>query len=160
MYGIAVVSRLPVGSWRVLGLGGSTASLPMRAPDPRTGRLRWWWVPDEPRVALAADLADATVVTTHLSFSPVTASRQLRRVRGWVAGAGRAVVVAGDLNLPPVVVSRLLGVPGLHREPTYPAPSPRLRLDHVVPLDGRDRDTTVQHLDVGDHRAVVTTLAV
>ena len=159
-YGIAVVSRVPVRSWRVLGLGGSTASLPMRAPDPATGRLRWWWVPDEPRVALAADLADVTVVTTHLSFSPVTAARQLRRVREWMAGAGRAVVVAGDLNLPPAVVSRLLGVPGLDREPTYPAPSPRLRLDHVVPLDGRAGSTTVQHLDVGDHRAVVTTRGV
>lgn len=159
-YGVAVVSRVPVRSWRVLGLGGSAASLPMRVPDPRTGQPRWWWVPDEPRVALAADLDDATVVTTHLSFSPVPAVRQLRRVRKWAVAAQRPVVVAGDLNLPAAVVGALLGVPGLDREPTYPAPAPRLRLDHVVALDGPAAHTSVQRLDVGDHRAVVATLAV
>jgi endonuclease/exonuclease/phosphatase family metal-dependent hydrolase len=99
-FGIALLSRLPVRRWSVLGLGAGRARLPMRAPDPRTGRPRLWWIPDEPRAAVAAELDGLTVVATHLSFSPPTAVRQLRRLRAWIAELPGPVVVAGDLNLP------------------------------------------------------------
>jgi endonuclease/exonuclease/phosphatase family metal-dependent hydrolase len=160
VYGIALVSRLPVLDWSVLGLGIGRARLPVRGPDPRTGRRRWWWVPDEPRIALAARLAHLTVVTTHLSFAPHTAVRQLLRLRRWVAGFDGPVVVAGDLNLPGVVPGRLLRATPLVRAPSFPAAGPRVQLDHVLGLgDGlRARDGGTHALPVGDHRALTVTV--
>ncbi len=100
VYGVGLVSRRPVRRWHVLDLGAGRARLPLRAPDPRTGRARTWWFPDEPRAAVAAEVDGATVVSTHLSFAPHTAIRQLLRLRRWAAGLPGPVVVAGDLNLP------------------------------------------------------------
>ncbi|MGY1742185.1 MULTISPECIES: endonuclease/exonuclease/phosphatase family protein [unclassified Blastococcus] len=155
-YGIALLSCRPVLGWSVLGLGGGRARLPVRAPDPRTGRPRWWWVPDEPRVAVAARLAGLTVVGTHLSFSPPTAVRQLRALRRWVASLPGPVVLAGDLNLPGGLPARLLGGVPLVRAATFPAGSPRIQLDHLVALGAEPAGPgAAAALDLGDHRALV-----
>ncbi|MGY1745278.1 endonuclease/exonuclease/phosphatase family protein [Blastococcus sp. SYSU D00695] len=155
-YGIALVSRCPVHAWSVLPLGGGRARLPVRAPDPRTGRPRWWWVPDEPRVALAAHLPGLTVVGTHLSFAPPTAVRQLRALRRWAATLPGPVVVAGDLNLPGGLPARLLGGVALVRAHTFPGPAPRVQLDHLVGLGvAAAGPGTAAALAVGDHRALV-----
>jgi endonuclease/exonuclease/phosphatase family metal-dependent hydrolase len=159
-YGIALLSRRPVRGWAVLGLGTGRARLPLRAPDPATGRLRTWWVPDEPRTAVAACLDGLTVVATHLSFSPPTAVRQLRRLRRWAAALPGPVVLAGDLNLPGGVPARLLGATRLVAGASFPAHDPRLQLDHVLAL-GRaatGRDAEVRALPVGDHRALTVTV--
>ncbi|MGY1704022.1 endonuclease/exonuclease/phosphatase family protein [Geodermatophilus sp. SYSU D00697] len=160
VYGVALISRLPVLDWSVLGLGTGRARLPVQGPDPRTGGRRWWWVPDEPRIALAARLAHLTVVTTHLSFAPHTAVRQLRRLRRWLAGIPGPVVLAGDLNLPGTVPARLLRATSLVRAPSFPAADPRVQLDHVLALgDGlRARDGGTRVLPVGDHRALTVTV--
>lgn len=131
-YGVALVSRRPVRRWSVLALGGGRGRLPVRAPDPRTGVVRTWWIPDEPRAAVAAELDGLTVVATHLSFAPVTAVGQLRRLRRWVAALPHPVVVAGDLNLPGSLPGRLAGGTPLVRAATYPAARPRLQLDHLL----------------------------
>ncbi len=159
-YGIALLSRRPVRRWASLGLGTGRARLPLRAPDPATGRPRTWWVPDEPRVALAACLDGLTVVATHLSFSPPTAVRQLRRLRRWAAALPGPVVLAGDLNLPGGVPARLLGATRLVAEPSFPAHAPRLQLDHVLALGHAvtGRDAAVTALPVGDHRALTVTV--
>lgn len=155
LYGIALVSRRPVLRWSVLSLGAGRARLPVRAPDPRTGRLRWWWVPDEPRVAVAACLAGLTVVGTHLSFSPPTAVRQLRALRRWTATLPGPVVVAGDLNLPGRLPARLLGGVALVGAATFPAAEPRVQLDHLVSLGAEPAGSgAATTLRVGDHRAL------
>ncbi|RBY77714.1 endonuclease [Geodermatophilus sp. TF02-6] len=160
-YGIALISRLPVLEWSVHGLGSGRARLPVRGPDPRTGRLRVWWFPDEPRVAVAARLERLTVVATHLSFAPHTAVRQLLRLRRWMAGMAGPVVLAGDLNLPGAVPGRLLGATPLVRAPSFPAVDPRVQLDHVLAVgDGlHPRDPTASALPVGDHRALTVTVS-
>lgn len=159
LYGIAILSRRPVRDWHVLELGHGRGRLPLRAHDPLTGADRWWWIPDEPRVAVAAELDDCTVVGTHLSFSPPTAVRQLRLMRRWLAGLRAPVVVAGDLNLPGRLPALLLGLRRLVAAPTYPVGEPRLQLDHVVgPAGVSAHDPAVERLDVGDHRAVSVTL--
>jgi endonuclease/exonuclease/phosphatase family metal-dependent hydrolase len=158
LYGIALVSRLPVQRWSVLGLGAGRARLPLRAPDPRTGRPRLWWIPDEPRVAIAAELDGLTVVATHLSFSPPTAVRQLRRLRAWVAQLPGPVVVAGDLNLPGGLPGRLLGARPAVRTPTYPAERPRMQLDHLLLRGLRARDAGARALPVGDHLLLAATV--
>ncbi len=160
-YGIALVSSRPVRQWASLGLGVGWARLPVRAPDPSTGRARLWWVPDEPRIAVAACLDGLTVVATHLSFSPPTAIGQLRRLRRWTASLPGPVVLAGDLNLPGNLPARLAGGTRLVSEASFPASAPRTQLDHVLALDGglTGSDAAVHALAVGDHRALTVTVA-
>ncbi|GAB3352505.1 endonuclease/exonuclease/phosphatase family protein [Modestobacter lapidis] len=158
-YGIALFTRLPVRRWSVHALGAGRARLPIRAPDPRTGVARWWSFPDEPRVALAAELAGCTVVGTHLSFAPHTAARQLLRLRGWARQLPGPVLVAGDLNLPGPAPARLTGGQRLVTAPTYPGPAPRVQLDHLLALGALTAsDVEVRELAVGDHRLVTATV--
>ncbi len=64
-YGVALFSRLPVRQWHVLGLQAGRAKLPL----PTGGSSpRLWWVPDEPRAAIAAELDGLTVIGTHLNI--------------------------------------------------------------------------------------------
>jgi endonuclease/exonuclease/phosphatase family metal-dependent hydrolase len=160
LYGIALLSRLPVLEWSVLDLGTGRARLPVQGPDPRTGRLRWWWFPDEPRAAVAARLAAVTVVATHLSFAPHTAVRQLLRLRRWIAAMPGPVVLAGDLNLPGALPARLLRATPLVRAPSFPLSAPRVQLDHLLALGNRlrGRDAASTPLPVGDHRALTVTV--
>lgn len=157
-FGVAVLSRRPVLRWEVLALGSGRTALPLRVPDPRTGRMRVFWFPDEPRVALAAVLDGVTVVGTHLSFAPSTSWRQLGTLRRWAATLPGPVVLAGDLNLPGPVAGRRSGGRLLARTPTFPGPDPRLQLDHVIalgPSSVRGSGASARQLDVGDHRALV-----
>ncbi len=166
-YGIGLVSRLPVLAWRVRWLRGSRAVLPMAFP----GRRRWpqvIWVPDEPRAALAAVVQTAagpvTVISTHLSFSPPAALRQLRTVLRWSASLPGPHVLAGDLNLPGPVAARTIGWRMLASARTYPAPEPRVQLDHLLtdhqptgqqPTGPAAADGHAVRLAVSDHRALV-----
>ncbi|MQA33391.1 endonuclease/exonuclease/phosphatase family protein [Modestobacter roseus] len=159
-YGIALFSRLPVRRWSVHALGAGRARLPLQAPDPRTGRNRLWWFPDEPRLAIAAELDGCTVVGTHLSFAPHTAVRQLLRLRRWAAGLPGPVVLAGDLNLIGPLPARVWGGRRLVAEHTYPAPAPRVQFDHLLGSpDVRAHDPRVRQLVFGDHRLVTATIS-
>jgi endonuclease/exonuclease/phosphatase family metal-dependent hydrolase len=158
-YGIALLSRLPVRRWSVVALGAGRARLPLHAPDPRTGRGRWWWIPDEPRLAVAAELDGCTVVGTHLSFAPHTAVRQLVRLRRWAGQLPGPVLVAGDLNLAGPVPARLAGATRLVSALTYPGGKPRLQYDHVLALGAVTATAPdVRMLPVGDHRLVTVTV--
>src|SRR3954451_13960957 len=111
------------------------AVLPMAVPAP-AGRARLLLVPDEPRAAVAA-VVDApggpvTVVSAHLSFAPTVSVRQVRALRRWVRSLPAPVVVAGDLNLPGTIPSRLTGWTPLAGGHTYPAARPRVQLDHLL----------------------------
>jgi endonuclease/exonuclease/phosphatase family metal-dependent hydrolase len=158
-YGIALCSRLPVRRWSVQALGAGRARLPIKAPDPRTGIARWWWFPDEPRVAVAAELEDCTVVGTHLSFAPHTAVRQLVRLRRWARRLPGPVLLAGDLNLMGPAPAGVAGGRRLVTAPTYPAHAPRLQFDHLLALGALTAsDVAVRELGVGDHRLVTATV--
>ncbi|MGQ7297360.1 endonuclease/exonuclease/phosphatase family protein [Quadrisphaera sp. KR29] len=164
-FGVALVVRRPVTAWHALDLGTGRGRLPLVVPDPASGRTGVLLFPDEPRTAVAAVLADGTVVAaTHLSFAPPTALRQLRRLAGWLRGlapagpdgATRPVLLAGDLNLPAALVRLAAGAPTLVRAPTFPGAAPRVQLDHVVSLGAPvSASGRAVRLDVGDHRALV-----
>ncbi len=158
LFGVALLSRRPVRAWSTLALGAGHGRLVLRAPDPRSGRARWWSFPDEPRVAIAAEIeGGVTVAATHLSFFPPTAVLQLRRVRHWLAQApGPVRLLVGDLNLPGRLPAIVAGGEPLALGATFPGSSPRLQLDHVLALQGEVAATPVEaRLALGDHRPVV-----
>ena len=122
-YGIALLSRLPLGQVEIVRL-------------PRRGH-------EEPRVAQVAEVAigggPLTVTGTHLSFVPPSGVAQLRALLRRPGGRGGRRLLLGDLNLgwPLVRVVALPGWRPLVRGGTFrnrPPGSlrPRVQLDHVL----------------------------
>lgn len=165
-YGVALVSRRPVREWRRVDLPRAPVSVPVPGARPRPGRRPpMQWIPDEPRVAVAAVLAApgpvATVVTTHLSFLPGVNAVQLRRLVAAVGDLPRPLVLLGDLNLPGALPRVLLRRwRSLDAPATFPADEPRVRLDQAFArgtLPGLVTTRTVR-TGVSDHRALVVDL--
>jgi endonuclease/exonuclease/phosphatase family metal-dependent hydrolase len=159
-YGVALLSRHPVESWRVLRL----PPVPGRAPYRWPGAGRPTLVRDEPRVAAAARVltpaGPVTVVSTHLTFLPYWSGRQLRRLVAALRTLPGPRLLLGDLNLGPGRAVRLSGLRPLAEHPTFPADAPRRQIDHVL----TDADVRVWHhearrLPMSDHRALVVDVA-
>jgi endonuclease/exonuclease/phosphatase family metal-dependent hydrolase len=160
-YGVGLVSRLPVLSWRTTTFAAAPLWLPLLVPgDPRPRLVP---VADEPRAAIAAVVegpaGPMTVATVHLSFVPGWNVRQLRALVRWLADLPRPLVLLGDLNLPGGLPARITGWRRLARAATYPVMSPRVQLDHVLAdgLAGAAR-ATVHRLPVSDHAALTVDL--
>lgn len=186
-YGIALLSRLPVRTWRVVLLPGATPWV--------WGRVQLGT--DEPRVALAAVVETVagplTVVGTHLSvyrFPAVSwaggfvrraagyrrgvpderyAEWQLDHLRQQLTRAPRPVVLLGDLNLRAPVPADRTGWRPLATDDTYPRHDPRFQIDHILldpgdpadpASDGAFRPVGGRAVDTGvsDHRALVADL--
>ena len=157
-YGVALVTRYPVTGWGVLPLPPLAGRVPYRWPGARWPST----VRDEPRVALRATVATpfgaVTVVTTHLSFLPVSRTRQLRRLARALPREG-PLVLLGDLNLGLRAAARVTGATGLAAEPvgpTFPADAPVRQIDHLLRrgLPPPSYAAAVR-TEVSDHRAVV-----
>ncbi|MCL3861334.1 endonuclease/exonuclease/phosphatase family protein [Actinotalea sp. K2] len=161
-YGISLLSRHPVLSWRALRL----APLPFRAPAFHADSLRPRLVHDEPRAALAAvvDTPDGelTVIATHLTFVPGWNVVQLRRLLRAVRRSPRPAVLMGDLNIRAPRAARLTGWRPLVTAPSFPVGAPDRQIDHVL-AQGDLRVTsagTVHDTGVSDHRALVVEVRV
>jgi endonuclease/exonuclease/phosphatase family metal-dependent hydrolase len=160
-YGIALLSRLPVVSWRVVRLPGSRWRVPMWFQGSRRPVL----VRDEPRVAVAAVLEGPdghfTVANTHLSFVPGWNAFQLRRLVRSLAGTREPLVLLGDLNMEPREAGLVSGLRPLATAETFPAADPCRQLDHVLvrgPLRATGPASALQ-LALSDHRALVVPCA-
>jgi endonuclease/exonuclease/phosphatase family metal-dependent hydrolase len=158
-YGVALLSRYPVRSWRVVRL----PSLPTRVPMVFRGRRRPVLVHDEPRVAVAAVLdgpfGPVTVVNTHLSFLPGWNVLQLRRLVRSMAGTPEPMLLLGDLNMDPPRPARVSGMRSLAAELTFPQDHPSRQLDHVLvrgPLAAGGPAEAIE-LPLSDHRALLVT---
>ncbi len=156
-YGIALVSRFPVRSWRVTALPVLAHTVPVIHPGRHWPSLAH----DEPRAALAALLdtpeGPLTVVATHLSFVPGWNVLQLRALVRICRPLPRPLVVMGDLNLGPDVVARVSGWRPLARLATFPSQAPTRQLDHVL-LDGTAAvpgPASAPDAGVSDHRPLV-----
>lgn len=159
-FGVALISRLPVAEWHVLRLRPARGRFPLPIPS-RPPQLLW--LNDEPRVVVAAVLEEPriTIACTHLSFVPLSTIRQLRTAHRWLAGLPGPQVLLGDLNLPGPVARRITGWTPLVSSPTFPAPAPRIQLDHVLAAGlppGFRATGRVRQLPISDHRAVLVDL--
>lgn len=160
-YGVALLSRYPVSSWYEVRL----PALPVRSPVFLPGSGRVQLLPDEPRVALVAVLQTPagvmTVAATHLSFVPGWNAAQLTGLVHRMRQFPRPLLLLGDLNLPGALPRLLTGWRPLAGAATFPAPDPRLQIDHVLgwgPLP-RVRSACAPHLAISDHRPLVVDLA-
>ncbi len=160
-YGIALLSRHPVVSWRVVRLPTLHSRVPMWFQRSRRPVL----VHDEPRVAVAAvvdgPFGQVTVANTHLSFIPGWNALQLRSLVRSLAGTREPLVLVGDLNMAQRPAARISGLRPLATAATFPVDEPRQQLDHVL-VRGRLRaaSTAVSHrLPLSDHRALTVDVA-
>lgn len=161
-YGVGLVSRHPVRAWHVLRFPAAPGRVPLLVPGDRPRLAR---IPDEPRAAVAAvvqaPFGPVTVITAHLSFVPGFNIAQLRRLARWATNLPGPHLLIGDLNLPGLVPWLVTGWTPLARVPTYPAPRPRVQLDHVL---GRGvgletvRAVSARDRGISDHRALVVDL--
>jgi endonuclease/exonuclease/phosphatase family metal-dependent hydrolase len=156
-YGIALLSRFPVVSWRVVRL----PSLPSRVPMWFRGSRRPVLVHDEPRVAVAAVVdgphGQFTVCNTHLSFVPGWGAWQLRRLLRSLVGTREPLVLVGDLNMEPPAVARTARLRPLAAADTFPADVPVRQLDHVLVRGSLTASGPAEavRLPLSDHRALV-----
>jgi endonuclease/exonuclease/phosphatase family metal-dependent hydrolase len=155
-YGIALLSRYPVVSWRVVRLPPLRAGVPLWSEHTN----RPFFARDEPRVAVAAVLdgpgGQMTVCTTHLSFIPGWNRLQLRRLMRSLQGTREPLLLMGDLNMQRPAAERSSGLTSIAAAQTFPADRPTRQLDHVL-VRGRLRATGPAEaigLPLSDHRAL------
>jgi endonuclease/exonuclease/phosphatase family metal-dependent hydrolase len=163
LYGIALISRYPVLRWQITRLPGAPVRSPVYVPQGGLLLLK-----DEPRVLLAAVLqtprGPMTVATTHLSFVPGWNLRQLRHAVRALRALPAPRVLLGDLNMPAAVARAVTGWKPLGRSATYPSPSPRAQLDHILADPrgaarlGRVVQVSTPHPAVSDHRPLIVQL--
>lgn len=162
-YGVALISRQPVSTWRDTTFAAAPMSLPLMVQT--DSRPRLLKVRDEQRAAIAACIStptgSLTVVTAHLSFVPGFNIRQLRLMKKWIADLPRPLIFLGDFNLPSGVPARVTGLTPLLREATFPSYKPRVQLDHILSdglsplqLEAAKASARVWQLPVSDHCAV------
>ncbi len=160
LYGVGLVSRIPVRQWHHLVMDPARITMPLLVPgNPKPRMLR---VPDEPRAVVAAVLdlpTPVTVATAHLSFVPFFNVGQLRRVKQWLSDLPRPLILAGDFNLPGRIPSRVTGWGEAELGATYPVFKPRVQFDHILSDGLAARSAQVHALPVSDHCAVTATFA-
>ena len=156
-YGIALLSRYPVVSWRVVRLPAMRATVPLWS----TINNRPFLARDEPRVAIAAVLegphGEFTVCNTHLSFIPGWNARQLRMLVRSLAGTREPLVLLGDLNMEQRQATRVSGLRSIASAATFPNAHPRRQIDHVLVRGGLRGTGPAEAVRVplSDHRALV-----
>jgi endonuclease/exonuclease/phosphatase family metal-dependent hydrolase len=160
-YGVALVSRLPVTSWRIIRLPAAPVKVLYRFH----GKKLPEWVRDEPRVCLVAEVEASRgrvhVACTHLSFLPGWNRHQLRCLVSSLADVPAPLVLAGDLNMTRTPAERLTGMRPLATGPTFPTEQPTRQIDHLL-VRGELTSKTggPVPLAVSDHRALVADVEV
>ncbi len=166
-YGIGLITNIPVTKWELLPLGKSVIGLPLVFPSGEADsdakpKLRFIYVKDEPRYAVAAQLENGfTVVNMHLSFVPFVNLFQLWRVKRWLAKMPGKHILLGDLNLPvnlPVKFSKWRSLVSMASYPTW---QPKIQFDYIL-TDNFGADKSSKDLvkpiylksDISDHLPV------
>ena len=131
MYGIGMVTSLPVRKWHRCELGKSPVGVHMRFPEGDS--YKTIYVEDENRVALAAELENGfTVIVTHLSFVPLANLIQYWRVLIWAMRLPGKVIIMGDLNLPWNIPQKFSLRRSMKSQITWPIWEPKFQLDYLL----------------------------
>ena len=164
LYGIALVSRWPVIRWQITELPGAPIRSPVYVPGKGILLLK-----DEPRVMIAAVVetprGPVSVGTTHLSFVPGWNVRQLRHAVRALRTLPAPRILLGDLNMPCGPVRAFTGWTPLARTATYPSPSPKAQLDHILADPrgaarlGAVTEVSAPEPVISDHRPLVVQLS-
>ena len=115
----------------------------------------------QPRVALLAELADVTVVTTHLQNEEHEARRQLEWLLGRLQSIDGPCVLLGDLNLRPPDIEAMVTAAGFALAgggPTEPAHDPVQQIDHIAVRGLKVEHVAVGEAPVSDHRPLIAEL--
>jgi endonuclease/exonuclease/phosphatase family metal-dependent hydrolase len=145
-YGIGLITSVQVKKWEILALRKSVVGLPLVFPDASADenaagdaknapkpKLRFIYVKDEPRYAVAAHLENGyTVVNVHLSFVPLVNLYQLWRVKRWLAKMPGEHFLIGDLNLPFNIPVKLSKWKSLVSMASYPTWQPKIQFDYIL----------------------------
>jgi len=132
-YGIALATNQPIKKLYVKKLGRSLIGMPLLIPKDNGKGVRFIYVKDEPRVALIAELENGlTIATTHLSFVPGVNIFQLNKLSSFLKKAAGVSFLAGDLNLPANLPSKLSGFRSVLSQSTYPSWGPKIQFDYIM----------------------------
>lgn len=140
-YGIAIASKIPVVKWHRLELGNSPVGMPLVVPtESETSnkpKIRAIYVHDEPRLALAATLANGwTIINTHLSFVPGVNLYQLKKLKNWALEISKEMntkpLILGDLNLPKNIPIAGSSWRSLILQNTYPSWGAKIQFDYLL----------------------------
>ena len=156
MYGIGIVSKVPVKRWHRINVGKAPLGMPLLVAGDKRPRLIY--VSDEPRSALVAELENGiSVTTTHLSFVPIKNAQQLRKIAKWVEQLPGIHIMTGDFNLPWGLGPKIAGWKDLAEGPTYPSWKPSIEFDYIMSKELSPKDVTStihEHYGISDHRAI------
>jgi len=177
-YGIAMITNVKVNAIHLKKLGRSLLGLPLLFPgsgseNERAGakksknqptksqnRPRLIYVKDEPRIAMALELANGlTVINTHLSFVPFVNLFQLAKISRWAKKLPGEKILVGDLNLPANLPSKLSSWISLVNQKTYPSWKPGIQFDYIMARKSRFKNVktksgqqlNLQQLQISDH---------
>ena len=156
-YGIGLITNVPVIKWETLALGKSIVGLPLAFPAGTSDsaravdsaaeiksskpRITFFYVKDEPRYAIAAQLENGyTVANVHLSFVPFVNLYQLWRVKRWLAKMPGRHILLGDLNLPFDIPVKLSKWKSLNKIASYPTWQPKIQFDYILSDNLADLD--------------------
>jgi len=158
-YGIGIASKIEVLQWHRLDLGNAPFGAPLLIAGDETGpgKPRMLYIRDEPRLAIAATLANGyTVINAHLSFVPGYNLRQLKKIKRWAKeleiATGTMAIIMGDFNLPmnlPVLGSNWKSLASYS---TYPSWGAKIQFDYILSKEAlSSKPLPTLKLGVSDH---------
>ena len=148
-YGIALATKHPIKKLYVKKLGRSLIGMPLLIPKDNGEGVRFIYVKDEPRVALIAELENGfTIATTHLSFVPGVNIFQLNKLSSYLKKLAGISILAGDLNLPANLPSKLSGFRSVLSQSTYPSWGPKIQFDYIMTRNSLLKTSRVSYEEI------------
>lgn len=143
-YGIGIATNQPIKKLYAKKLGKSVIGMPLLIPNDKGTGVRFIYVKDEPRVVLIIELeSGVTIATTHLSFVPGVNIYQLNRISFLLRNIPGKKILAGDLNLPGNLPSKLSGFRSLATAATYPSWKEKIQFDYIMAKKGLIKNNRV-----------------
>ena len=143
-YGIGIATNQPIKKLYAKKLGKSVIGMPLLIPNEEGTGVRFIYVKDEPRVVLIIELENGvTIATTHLSFVPGVNIYQLNRISFLLRNIPGEKILAGDLNLPGNLPSKLSGFRSLAATATYPSWKEKIQFDYIMAKKGLIKNNRV-----------------